>query len=501
MLVEPTHSPHIIVSDAMHLSGTRGDGYSGVDQRLQIDVTPIHIAPNQGELHNPVRPVIETRGLEVESENAIATQHSSGHSRPCVAPSMNSRKPHSTEPDSNTPMSGQYRSDSVTKSPRALCCVIIMMLLATSLVGCSGLSSTTPNARISADRQEINVGETVNFDARESTTPDPTIIDEYYWDFGDGEARDTKQGIVSHTYDVAGYHEAEVTVVNDNGESDTASISVFVNSPPIIELEMPTYIRAGDTARLDASNSIDPEGAAVEFMWDFDLGSDSDHDGDQTNDADATSSFVDLTIYSSGNRTGSVSVIDDKGAMHTVVWSLMVISRTFSVVWEEQHIEVEWSGYLEQGQSYEISHDPGIGARMIQVNATLTLARDILPITWPEDNFTLSLNIPETGWSTFASTSHDNFTENASASIDRGDMNTHPESGYTITADSSEGLVESLLNEPGERFGQGTWFWTITADQCDPDLPVDDVDPDQGNDWTLVVEFIIMVPRVSEIGV
>ena len=48
---------------------------------------------------------------------------------------------------------------------------------------------------------------------------------------------------------------------------------------------------------------------------------------------------------------------------------------------------------------------------------------------------------------------------------------------------------------------QGTWYWTITADQCDPDLPVDDVDPDQGNDWTLVVEFIILVPRVSEIGV
>ena len=80
-------------------------------------------------------------------------------------------------------------------------------------------------------------------------------------------------------------------------------------------------------------------------------------------------------------------------------------------------------------------------------------------------------------------------------------MNSHPESGYTITADSSEGLVESLLNEPGERFGQGMWYWTITADQCDPDLPVDDVDPDQGNDWTLVVEFVILVPRVSEVGV
>ena len=414
---------------------------------------------------------------------------------------MNYRKPRSTEPISNSPMSGQYRSVSVTKRPRGMCCATIVMLLATSLVGCSGLSSTTPNARISADRQEINVGETVNFDARDSTTPDPTIIDEYRWNFGDGETRDTKQGIVAHTYEIAGYHEAEVMVVNDNGESDTASLSIFVNSPPTIELEMPTYIRAGDTARLDASGSIDPEGGTVEFIWDFDLGSDSDGDGDQANDADATSAFVDLTIESSGNRTGSVSVIDDKGAVDTMVWSLMVISRTFNVVWEEQHIEVEWSGYLEQGQSYEISHEPSAGARIIQVNATLILARDILPIMWPEDNFTLSLNVPETGWSIFASTHHDNLTENASASIDRGDMNSHPESDYTITADSSEGLVENLLNEPGERFGQGTWYWTITADQCDPDLPVDGVDPDQGNDWKLVVEFVILIPRVSEIGV
>ena len=187
--------------------------------------------------------------------------------------------------------------------------------------------------------------------------------------------------------------------------------------------------------------------------------------------------------------------------MNTQIWSLMVISRTFKVVWEEQHIEVEWSGYLEQGQSVELEHIPGEGARIIQVNATLTLARDLLPIMWPEDNFTVSLSIPETGWNTFASTTHDNITENASASIDRSDMNSIPESDYTITADSSDGLVETLLNEPGERFGQGTWYWAITADECDPDLPVDDVDPDQGNDWQLVVEFVILVPRVSEIAV
>ena len=346
----------------------------------------------------------------------------------------------------------------MASSPNSIPVALVVMLLSASLVGCSGLSSTTPNARLSADLQEINVGETVNFDARESSTPNPTYIDEYRWEFGDGESRTTKQGIVSHTFNSAGTYEAEVTVVNDDGEVDRASVSIFVNSPPTIVLEMPTFVRAGEPVRLDASSSTDPEGANVEYIWDFDHGLDSDGDGDKTNDAESSSSFVEL-IYETSRSD------------------------------------------LEQGQSVELEHIPGEGARIIQVNATLTLARDLLPIMWPEDNFTVSLSIPETGWNTFASTTHDNITENASASIDRSDMNSIPESDYTITADSSDGLVETLLNEPGERFGQGTWYWAITADECDPDLPVDDVDPDQGNDWQLVVEFVILVPRVSEIAV
>jgi len=69
------------------------------------------------------------------------------------------------------------------------------ILLFTILAGCTGLASTTPIAEITADQESINVGETVNFDARDSTTPSPTIIDEYVWDFGDGEKKTTTTGI------------------------------------------------------------------------------------------------------------------------------------------------------------------------------------------------------------------------------------------------------------------------------------------------------------------
>jgi len=361
------------------------------------------------------------------------------------------------------------------------------------------LGGSAPNAEVNADQTEINVGETVNFDARESSTPNPTIIDEYQWNFGDGNEKTTKQGVASHTFLSSGYHDVRVTVLNDAGETDKASVTIFVNSAPTVVLEMPGYIRAGDTATLDASNSYDPEGASMEFIWDFNVMSDSNNDGDPSNDADSVAPIAELTIENSGNRSGSITVVDDKGATSTTYWSLMVTSRTFNVVWEEQILDYEWSGYLEQGQSFTIEHEPGTGARVMQVNATLTLARDLIPIMWPEDNFTLSIDM-QSGWSSFSSTQQDNVTQNSTATIERGEMNSYPNSGYTVTSDSKSVLEEALLNEAGERFGQGTWEWTITADQCDPDLPVDDVDPDQGNDWQLTVRVVVFVLRLSEVS-
>ena len=54
---------------------------------------------------------------------------------------------------------------------------LTLLLLAHSLAGCGGIGPGNPNASISADTTSINAGETVNFDARDSTTPSPTIID------------------------------------------------------------------------------------------------------------------------------------------------------------------------------------------------------------------------------------------------------------------------------------------------------------------------------------
>ena len=376
-----------------------------------------------------------------------------------------------------------------------------ILMISHSLAGCGGIGPGSPNAALTSDRATVNTGETINFDARSSTTPNPTIIDEFRWNFGDGEKKTTKQGVISHAFTKAGNFEVTVEVFNDNGDSDSASILVFVNAIPEIILNIPDFVKTGQEARLDASDSFDPEGGGVEIVWDFDANTDSDGDRDPLNDVDGSGPVTRITVTEAGNITGAVTVSDDSGGKNTTLWTLRVVSRTFRIVWEEVFVDYDWSGYLEQGETHEIQFQPGEGSRLIDVSATLSLTRDILPITWPEDNFTLEVDIPSSGWSYTVITTQENITENSSATIERTEMNPSPESDYTVFADSKEELEQLLLGDPDGRFGQGDWFWRITALECDPDTPVDGVDPDQGNDWTLEAQFVVLVLRVSEVSV
>ena len=151
-------------------------------------------------------------------------------------------------------------------------------MLTQSLAGCGGIGPGSPNANLTSDRDMINSGESVNFDARSSTTPEPTIIDEYRWNFGDGETKTTKQGVISHLFDEAGVFEVRVEEYNDNGDFDSATVTVFVNAIPEIILNIPDFVKTGQEARLDASPSFDPEGGGVDVVWDFDASTDSDGD-------------------------------------------------------------------------------------------------------------------------------------------------------------------------------------------------------------------------------
>ena len=120
-------------------------------------------------------------------------------------------------------------------------------------------------------------------------------------------------------------------MTNDQGGTDDAIATIVVNGAPSINISMPTDVRAGDAALLDASASYDPEGDELTYSWDLNAAEDSDGDGDAQNDADATTPTVLLDTSVSGIIKGVLRVDDAAGAFAVKPFEVNVTTRTFQV--------------------------------------------------------------------------------------------------------------------------------------------------------------------------
>ena len=378
--------------------------------------------------------------------------------------------------------------------------LLAALLLVQLTAGCTGVldSTVNPRAVLTATPMEIQQGEGVTFDARGSDAIEG-IITEFQWDFGDGTKTTTIAGFTSHQFLESGQFNVRLTVTNDQGGTDSSSVMVRVNGAPVLNLSIPSDVRSGDIVLLDASETTDPEGGALDFKWDLDFMSDSDGDGDPRNDIDSTDERVYLPTESSGTILGSLSVDDGQGGIVNQQFSIEVQPRRYKVAWVENTLEWNYDDYLAQGETWSDNMTPGVGARIIAYEALLELDQDIL---LPPDNFTLSLNIVDDGHRRSAQTSPGNLTQNEStkAEINASELNPIGPEGV-FDADSEEQLLEGLLNEPGARFGQGEWIWTIYAQNSDPDsiLP-GQPDPDGGNDWTLTIIITVLTPVLTEVA-
>ena len=273
----------------------------------------------------------------------------------------------------------------------------------------------------------------------------------------------------------------------------------MVNGAPSINITMPTTVRAGDAALLDATQSLDPEGDALAFAWDLNAAEDSDGDGDPTNDADETTPTVLLDTSSSGMIFGMLRVDDSSGAFAVQPFELNVTSRTFKVTWVSETVQMSWDEYLDQGETWSGNMTPGEQGRVMGFNAVLELNRDIAP---PHDNFTLALNIVDDRYKRNVKTEPGNYSTNepARAEMNEEGMNQAGEDGL-YTSDSAQELLTFLLDARDNARGQGTWVWSVVAQQSDPDAFIGEIDPDPGNDWTLTIEVQIMRPSLTEVAV
>ena len=164
-------------------------------------------------------------------------------------------------------------------------------------------------------------GVPVSFDASASTDMDGTIV-AYSWDFGDGQAG---TGVTpTHTYADAGFFMGSLTVTDDGGATNTVVLPVAVapapaNSPPVADAGGPYSGAVGQVITLDASATVDPDGDALTFIWDFGDGSIPPFPG---SNPVATHAYTEAGTY-------TVQVIVTDGA------TLPVIAQTEVVITEE----------------------------------------------------------------------------------------------------------------------------------------------------------------------
>jgi PKD repeat protein len=92
------------------------------------------------------------------------------------------------------------------------------------------IQNLPPSAIFTANRTQIMVGESVRFDASNSSDPDDTNLT-YSWDFGDGNDGEGEE-IVQY-FSESGIYSVELTVKDDDEDNDTYKITIEVTEQPV----------------------------------------------------------------------------------------------------------------------------------------------------------------------------------------------------------------------------------------------------------------------------
>jgi PKD repeat protein len=128
-----------------------------------------------------------------------------------------------------------------------------------------------PSAAAGPDRT-VCPSDVVGFDASGSVDWDGKLV-RYRWAFGDGTTADG--AAVNHRFRDPGHYEVRLSVTDDSGSACAVAedvAEVHVNAPPVVEAGADRKAFAGgahDDVLFDASRSFDPDGAGLDYAWQF----------------------------------------------------------------------------------------------------------------------------------------------------------------------------------------------------------------------------------------
>ena len=188
------------------------------------------------------------------------------------------------------------------------------------------LVNLNPEAVIVADPRVANFGETIRFDASLTSDEGQACGSrcQYIWEFGDNTA--VVRGITAqHAYAIPGTYTVTLTVTDDRGGFDDASLSVRVIGPPppVANFTVtPASPTEDSPAIFDASTSLVGAGATiVRYTWNF---------GDSTPSETRGEGEVAIshTFADAGPYPVTLTVVDSLGRVSTRTATVVVRART-----------------------------------------------------------------------------------------------------------------------------------------------------------------------------
>lgn len=149
---------------------------------------------------------------------------------------------------------------------------------------------------IFADQNPVCLGNPIQFSS------DATNVVSWQWNFGDGNS--STQANPSHNYQLAGNYNVTLNIQDDNGCTASATQQVKVNESPTA-LFTNTTPGCGLQTISFTDLSVSPNGAIVDWLWDF-------GDGNNSTDQNPTNEYL-----TAGTFIVSLSVTDATGCTDT----------------------------------------------------------------------------------------------------------------------------------------------------------------------------------------
>jgi len=188
---------------------------------------------------------------------------------------------------------------------------LLLLGVVVALTGC--LFQNIPRAEFTPIPSSGYPPLAVHFDASASRSPNGPILS-YDWDFDDGE--EAIGVTVDHTFTEKGIYRVTLTVTDSEGKVGTLWRNIQALSlPPVANFDYWPYLPTKQTpVDFDASESYDPDGEIVEWIWSF---------------GDGTSGWGEITehLFSTAGITYSVTltVIDDDNVSCAITKPVRVV--------------------------------------------------------------------------------------------------------------------------------------------------------------------------------